>query len=163
MKNKESFRIVAGLMVFSLLLLGCASVSPHLEITASSGMGSGHELHTLNSWYPDLEQAIEEVEAVLATQQKQQFMNYTSANLATLYDARLYITFDKYIDMLPQGKKASAIAQQLEFLRHRKKITSEIYDSYDGGTGASYASAMKGIELTNQHIILIEALIRKHQ
>ena len=153
MKNKESFRIVAGLMVFSLLLLGCASVSPHLEITASSGMG----------WYPDLEQAIEEVEAVLATQQKQQFMNYTSANLATLYDARLYITFDKYIDMLPQGKKASAIAQQLEFLRHRKKITSEIYDSYDGGTGASYASAMKGIELTNQHIILIEALIRKHQ
>ncbi|MFX5498404.1 hypothetical protein ABTD99_19905, partial [Acinetobacter baumannii] len=54
----------------------------------------------ISDWRPDVDQVIDQLEEILVTDLPQQQMNYTMANLAMLYDTKLYLTFIDYLAAL---------------------------------------------------------------
>ena len=124
--------------------LGCASCAS--QRTASLRL----------DWHPRLDQPIQQLEEVLAATEQQQPRNYTSANLAFLLDAKLYLLFEGYINSLPQEARPALLEEQRRWLEQRKLATDEAYDEYQGGTLASFAGNRAFIEATKERITALE-------
>ena len=58
---------------------------------------------------------------------QQQPMNYTISNIGFLYDAKLYILFNKYIDSLPLKQRKEQINQQSKWLKIREEYVHRAY------------------------------------
>jgi uncharacterized protein YecT (DUF1311 family) len=111
-------------------------------------------------WYPDINQPIGQLEEILETLTQQQPKNYTIANIYFLYDAKLFIVFQKYIHSLPRTTQLQAKKEQLNWLRKREKISNSAYAEYEGGTLASYNSGQASIAFTKERIKQIELKLK---
>jgi len=83
-------------------------------------------------------------------------MNYTSANLAFVLDAKLYLLFERYIGSLPADQRALAMDEQRLWLQQRIQAVDKAYAPYEGGTFASYAANEAFIDFTKQRIAVLE-------
>ena len=140
------FSIISGLIV-AAACGGCVheKVSPTL----------------LQDWSPKLDQPIRQLREVLAATEQQQSMNYTSANLGLVLDAKLYILFYDYLDELDEGARARAIEEQHVWRVDRQRAFQEAYKEYEGGSFASYAGNTRFIEMTEARIEEIEKRLRQ--
>lgn len=132
-----------------LVLLACSAsiaVLPSCRQKAAS---------TTGEWAPDLDQAIGQIEEILASETQQQPLNYTSANLASLYDAKLYIVYRQRLHRMPESRKAGFIAEQRVWQRERKAIVQAAGAEFEGGTLAGLAAARADIELTKRRIQIV--------
>jgi uncharacterized protein YecT (DUF1311 family) len=107
-------------------------------------------------WPIRLEQPIRQLEEVLASTELQQQMNYTSTNIAFAYDAILRIRYDRYIALLPPGKRNTTIEEQRQWLEERRDKVDEAYKLYDGSSMASYVGSKAFIDVTKQRIVEYE-------
>ncbi len=117
----------------------------------------------LKDWNLEIDQPIRQLEKVLSKTRQQQPRNYTISNIAFLYNVKLYLLFNRYIDKLPQAERERAVKQQQLWLKKRKKLTDSAYSEYQGGTLASYSAGRKSIEVTRKRIADVEKLIDKHK
>ena len=87
-------------------------------------------------------------------------MNYTSANLGFLLDAKLYLLFERSVATMRAAERARAMDEQRLWLAERKRATHVAYAEYDGGTLASLVGNRKYIELTRERIAVLETALR---
>ena len=116
--------------------------------------------NSLSAWQPEINQPIQQLEEQLKTLEQQQQMNYTISNLAFLYDAKLYIKFNKLLDKVSDSKRKQLINDQKKWLSTRSKQVKSAYEKYKGGTLASYNSAQVFINLTKKRIQTIEKQLK---
>lgn len=107
-------------------------------------------------WHPELDQPIEQLEEVLAAQQQQQPMNYTSANLGFVLDAKLYLLFERYLASIRAKERPVALDEQRRWLDERRRATHEAYMEYEGGTLASLVGNRAFIEATRERVADLE-------
>lgn len=130
-----------------LILSGCTTNGP----TIAEELG----------WRPNLDQPARQLGEVLATTQQQQPMNYTSANLGFVLDAKLYLLFERYVGSLPGGRRQGAFEEQHRWLDERKRATDAAYAEYAGGTYASFNANSAFIECTKRRIAELESRLRQ--
>jgi uncharacterized protein YecT (DUF1311 family) len=143
-----NIRTTITAIVAGMLLSGCKCESPE-------------QGKPFSAWTPSVDQPIRQLEEVLASLEQQQPMNYTSANLAFLYDAKLYLLFQDYLAVLPESERASQIAEQKQWLAKRKELVQDAYAKYEGGTLAPFSASQASINLTKKRIDEIEAKMRE--
>mgnify|MGYP000091366571 CR=1 FL=1 len=107
-------------------------------------------------WEPFIDQPIGQLEEILETLEQQQPMNYTISNICILYDAKLYILFDRYLDTLEPGAVAAAVAGQALWLDARADSVSIAASEYAGGSLSPYVAGMRFIEVTKNRIDALE-------
>lgn len=83
-------------------------------------------------------------------------MNYTISNICFLYDAKLYILFDHYLDTLEPDAVEAAVAEQVSWLEARADSVSIAASEYEGGSLSPYVAGMEYIEVTKNRIADLE-------
>jgi uncharacterized protein YecT (DUF1311 family) len=131
------------LAVFSLLSACNTSTKP-----ASLGKA-------LPNWSPELDEPILLLEELLDKSQAQQDMNYLATNLASLYDAKLWLAFQTHLDGLQGDTRNHALEKQRQWLLQRQKAIDEEYSSYEGGSGAPLAAARLSMEMTQKRLAIL--------
>lgn len=105
-----------------------------------------------SQWAPDLTQSIEQLEEWIATDLPQQELNFSMANLNTVYDAKLYIKFQELLRAADEKSHPVLIKQQATWLDARKILTMKAFDDYGGGSLASYHAGEIYLQLTRQRL-----------
>jgi uncharacterized protein YecT (DUF1311 family) len=138
----------------ALVLLFLAAM-PRLFAQALSKQKSSHV-----SWNLEIDQPIQQLEEILKTTDQQQPANYTISNIAFLYDAKLYILFQKYLETLSSAKQAEAWKDQEQWLKKQKKAIDVAYAGYEGGSYATYSAGEASIKITKLRIAEIESRLK---
>ena len=134
------------IILIAVVLAGCHSPKPTPDISS------------LN-WNLDVDQPIRQLEETLETLEQQQPRNYTIANISFLYEVKLYLVFDAYLDSLPVDKRSQAIQEQEEWMDlHRRKV-DEAYAEFDGGTYAGMNAGEVSIDILKERIGVIQNLM----
>ncbi len=105
-----------------------------------------------SQWVPDLTQSIEQLEEWIATDLPQQELNFSMANLNTVYDAKLYIKFQELLRVADIDNHQDLIEQQAIWLDARKALTMKAFDDYGGGSLAAYHAGEIYLQLTRQRL-----------
>jgi len=100
----------------------------------------------------DLTQSIEQLEEWIATDLPQQELNFSMANLNTVYDAKLYIKFQELLKATDADDHQDLINQQAIWLDARKTLTMKAFNDYGGGSLASYHAGEIYLQLTRQRL-----------
>ena len=135
---------IFGTCLFALLVFSssCAKIRPLKEAQLN--------------WQPNLDQSIGQLEEVLASLEQQQPRNYTISNLSSLYDAKLYMVFQRHLANLSGKVRAGEVARQRQWLEQRKKVVDAAYAEYEGGTFASFNAGRASIKMTKERIAELE-------
>ncbi len=107
-------------------------------------------------WRLNLAQPIRQFEEVLDRASAQQSMNYTSANLALVYDAKLYLAFHHYLRGLAPERRGEALVEQRIWLARRDEMRSLAYGKYEGGSMASLVGSGAFISATKRRLAYLE-------
>lgn len=130
---------IFGLYVLVSMIGGCGETQPN------------NKEEPLD-WEINLDQPIGQLEEVMGEKEQQQHYNYTSANMAFLYDAKLYILFHDRLAAASPDERALLLDTQRSFLSERRAKQRKEYDSYNGGTGGPAAGNLVFIEMTQERI-----------
>ncbi len=103
-------------------------------------------------WIPDLNQSIEQLEEWLATDLPQQELNFSIANLNSVYDAKLYIKFQELLKLIDDEDQADLIESQANWLLLRKTLSTQAFNDYGGGSLAAYHAGEIFLQLTRQRL-----------
>jgi uncharacterized protein YecT (DUF1311 family) len=129
-------------------------------VGAADMQAAGHEanLTPLDNlgWQPQLDQPIQQLEETLAATSQQQPMNYAAANLSFVYDAKLYLAFERHLATVPANRRNACMEEQRRWMEARRRRTDEAYSEYKGGTLASLSGSQAFIEMTKRRIKDIE-------
>lgn len=115
----------------------------------------------LSDWRPDIDQTIDQLERWLSQEQTQQELNYSMANLAALYDTKLYLVFIDYLATLEAQQSASILQEQQAWLQLRKERTAAARFAFAEGSLASYNASEAYVYITHERIDTISALMQK--
>ena len=107
-------------------------------------------------WKPDLEGPIAEMEALLQTLNQQAQINRVSANLAVLYDARLYQIYLQQIAELSGEPRREFKRDQRQWLRKREQVSRDAADPFRSGSIAAFIGNQAFIDETRMRIELLE-------
>lgn len=116
----------------------------------------------ISDWRPDVDQVIDQLEEILVTDLPQQQMNYTMANLAMLYDTKLYLTFIDYLAALEPDDVGQALAEQQKWLQKRKAVTASAHEEYAGGSLASYNAGEAYLHVTRDRLDELAGRVASH-
>jgi len=106
------------------------------------------------NWNPSLDAAIERLEAVLKDATGQQPMNYLSAEIAELKDAKLFVIYVRLMDHLDNKGRRELSNEQAEWLKAREKHSEESVDSV-GGSAAPLEYNTAEAEFTDKRIKIL--------
>ncbi len=130
---------IITILFMAVVLAGC------------QGHPTSHDVSNLN-WSLEIDQPIGQLEEILDTLEQQQPRNYTIANISFLYELKLYLVFQEYVESLPVAERSGAILEQSEWMElHRQKV-DEAYAEYEGGTFAGYNAGVVSIGLLKWRI-----------
>jgi len=127
---------VSWIQAMSLSILAIVvSILTWIQVEIARADDSHSSINDLD-WNPDagLDQVVDQLEEILENLMQQQPMNYTSANIASVRDAQLFILFVKYFEGLPPEQRISAIKEQEAWLEQRFKSARLSASEYEGGT-----------------------------
>lgn len=113
----------------------------------------------LSDWRPDVDQAIDQLERWLSEDHPQQELNYSMANLAALYDTKLYLVFIDYLASLAPEQSGKILQEQQLWLQMRKERTAAARLTYAEGTLASYNASETYVYLTHERIDTLTSLM----
>lgn len=91
----------------------------------------------ISDWQPNIDDAIDQLEAILVTDLPAEDMSRTLANLNTLYDTQLYLTFIEYLANLAPEQVPAALREQQHWLATRSELIRQQHGhAEDDGVGA---------------------------
>ena len=115
----------------------------------------------ISDWRPDVDQAIDQLEAWLSEEHPQQELNYSMANLAALYDTKLYLVFIDYLASLEPSLSQQALQEQQAWLQLRSERTATARLTNSEGSLASYNASETYISITHERIDTLTAQMQK--
>lgn len=101
-------------------------------------------------WQPDLDEPIAEMENLLQTLNQQKHINRVAANLAVLYDARLYQLYLQQHAGLSGEALQEFEKEQRQWLKKRERTAREASDQFRSGSIASFIGSQAFIDETRQ-------------
>ena len=110
-------------------------------------------------WSLEFDQPIRQLEEILEVESTQQGMNFTSANLGFLYDAKLHHLFRDHVATLSPEEARAAWAEQEKWLARRQRATSEAAAEFEDGSLASFAGSQSFIHMTRERIEALESRV----
>lgn len=114
-------------------------------------------------WEYEIDQPIRQLEEVYQEEwdglQRQQFLNYTSSNIAFLYEIKVRLLFEEYLSLLPDDEKHAAVALHKVWLAEAEARYNEAYSEYEGGTVAALVGAKESIRLSKERIEVLNLAI----
>jgi uncharacterized protein YecT (DUF1311 family) len=102
----------------------------------------------LAAWQPDLDEPIAEMENLLQTLNQQKHINRVAANLAVLYDAKLYQLYLQQHAGLSGEARQEFEQEQRQWLRKRERTAREASDQFRSGSIASFIGSQAFIDET---------------
>jgi uncharacterized protein YecT (DUF1311 family) len=154
-----------GLSIAAVSALCAVSLAVGLLIGATTSIASGDERSCSATghveWNPDVDQALGQLEEILDTLGQQQPMNYTSANVGFVCDAKLYIVYSRFLDGLSKAECRRTWLEQERWLARRREVVKEAYAEYEGGSLASLTANTAFIEVTKQRIAELEKMMAR--
>ena len=114
----------------------------------------------LAAWQPDLDEPIAELENLLQSQNQQKHINRVAANLAVLYDARLYQLYLQQHAGLSGEELQEFEQEQRQWLKKRERTAREASDQFRSGSIASFIGSQAFIDETR---LRTEALAARGQ
>ncbi|MEL7083527.1 MAG: lysozyme inhibitor LprI family protein [Cyanobacteria bacterium J06597_1] len=134
-------------------------VFPH-ETNDDGGNGNLLEqVETYENWNPVADYPIEQLEELLSTLVAQQDLNVTIANIAILYDLKLYVQADKLEEILPAGERSAFQDEQRAWVDSRRESLEQNHTRVNG-TLAPFITATSFVNLTKDRITLLEAQLQ---
>lgn len=127
-------------------------IEPEITAEAAAPVSAPEVPKVYRQWEPDLTQSIEQLEEWIATDLPQQELNFSMANLNTVYDAKLYIKFQELLKATDTDDHQDLINQQAIWLDVRKTLTMKAFNDYGGGSLASYHAGEIYLQLTRQRL-----------
>jgi uncharacterized protein YecT (DUF1311 family) len=115
----------------------------------------------ISDWRPDVDQAIDQLETWLSEEHPQQELNYSMANLAALYDTKLYLVFIDYLASLDPSLGQQALQEQQAWLQLRTERTATARLTNGEGSLASYNASETYISITHGRIDTLTAQMQK--
>lgn len=115
----------------------------------------------ISDWRPDVDQAIDQLEAWLSEEHPQQELNYSMANLAALYDTKLYLVFIDYLASLEPSLGQQALQEQQAWLQLRTERAATARLANGDGSLASYNASETYISITHGRIDTLTAQMQK--
>ena len=143
-------RIMVRWLLTGLGMVACISCTPHDDY-------GGMQL----VWHPQLAGAAAQFEALLSETEQQQHINLTSANLASVLDAELYVVFHEYLANIPPGQQCAAVDKQRKWLEYRSKVAETASTEYQGGTFASFAYSRSYCHVTRERMVELRSEVGK--
>ena len=122
-----------------------------VDITPSQG--------SLVDWQPSVDQVIDQLEGWLSEEHPQQALNYGMANLAALYDTKLYLVFIEYLASVKPELSAAILQEQRAWLQLRKERTATARLVDGDGSLASYNASETYVYITHERIDSLSALM----
>lgn len=153
---------VVVLLVTIALLAWSAVFQPVMSQDASDGRPSGNvqeQVETYENWNPVADYPIEQLEELLSTLVAQQDLNVTIANIAILYDLKLYVLADKLEEVLPAGERSVFQDEQRAWVDSRRESLEQNHTQING-TLAPFVTATSFVNLTKDRIALLEAQLQ---
>ena len=150
------------LLVSMGLLLWSAVSQPVLSQGTNDGGLDGNvpeQTETYEDWNPIADYPIEQLEEVLSTLTTQQDLNVTIANIAILYDLKLYVLADKLEERLPVEQKSAFQDEQRAWVASRRESLEENPIRVNGAL-APFVTATSFVDLTKDRIVLLEAQLQ---
>jgi uncharacterized protein YecT (DUF1311 family) len=102
----------------------------------------------LPEWNPDLDPAIAQLVRVMETAADEGARVEARANLLLLHDAKLFMAFHLWIDMLTGDERVQQLGEQRRWLKQREEAVDSV--------GAPMASGNHAIEMTVERTTVIE-------
>ncbi|MEO6697823.1 MAG: hypothetical protein ABIR53_00335, partial [Paraperlucidibaca sp.] len=115
----------------------------------------------LADWRPDVDQAIDQLEIWLSEEHPQQTLNFSMANLAALYDTKLYLVFIDYLASLEPEQTAAVLQEQQLWLQLRKERTAAVRLSNGDESLSSYNASETYVYITHERIDSLTGLMQK--
>ena len=106
----------------------------------------------LAAWQPDLDEPIAEMENLLQTLNQQKHINRVAANLAVLYDAKLYQLYLQQHAGLSGEARQEFEQEQRQWLKKRERTAREASDQFRSGSIASFIGSQAFIDETRLRI-----------
>lgn len=150
-------RLVA-ILVGLALLIGITIAQPVLsqdDTSAPQRDSCLEQVETYANWNPIADYPIEQLEELLSTLVSQQDLNVTIANIAILYDLKLYVLADKLEEQLPAADRLAFQNEQQSWVDTRRQ-TLEENNTRVNGTLAPFVTASSFVDLTKDRIELLE-------
>jgi len=108
-------------------------------------------------WFPSLEQPLQQLEGIYASEQSVSARTQTLSSLAYLYDARLFVLFQDMLDFLPPDARTQELANQNTWLDQRETLATRAFLSIKDADQARLAAGQAFIDATRARIEEIEA------
>lgn len=128
-----------------------------LMILAAVVLHCPMEAELFSGWVPRVQQPIDQLESLIETLEQQQPMNFTASNISFLYDAMLYIVFNRVISRLSGPGREDLVDEQLRWLAERETQVNAVYDQFGQGTLAPLVASEVFQNLTRTRIGELEA------
>ncbi len=131
--------------------------NPAIKVEPATAPSKG----LISDWRPDVDQAIDQLETWLSEEHPQQELNYGMANLAALYDTKLYLVFIDYLASLEPSLSQQALQEQQAWLQLRSERTATARLTNSEGSLASYNASETYISITHERIDTLTAQMQK--
>ncbi|MGK7910951.1 MAG: lysozyme inhibitor LprI family protein [Synechococcus sp.] len=144
------------------LLVWNTAIQPVFSQSDDTGEGIGHcseQVATYENWNPVADYPIEQLEELLSTLVAQQDLNVTIANIAILYDLKLYVLADKLEEALPAEERSTFHDEQRAWVSSRRESLEQNHTRVNG-TLAPFVTATSFVNLTKDRIALLEAQLQ---
>lgn len=115
----------------------------------------------LSDWRPDVDEAIDQLETWLSEEHPQPELNFSMANLAALYDTKLYLVFIDYLASLEPEQTTAVVQEQQLWLQLRKERTAAVRLTNDDRSLSSYNASETYVYITHERIDSLTALMQK--
>ena len=162
--NSKIFRWVRGAvflvgMCLLLWIIVALPVFSEREVTIRSDGNCHDPAETYDNWNPNADYPIEQLEELLSILGNQQDLNATIANIAILYDLKLYVIADKLEEKIPFNERLAFQEEQRNWIDSRRETLTEDNTGVNG-TLAPFVTANSFIDLTQDRIALLETQLQ---
>jgi uncharacterized protein YecT (DUF1311 family) len=127
----------------------------------SSPLLAANEAILPSGWDPSVTDAVDYLKTELEQEQAQQGINRLTAQISSLLDAELFITYVSLFDHLEPRAQTTLKREQADWLKQRVKVTYLAGQKEEGGSASSMESNYAFADFTRKRIQLLSDRLKK--
>jgi len=127
----------------------------------SSPLLAANEAILPSGWDPSVTDAVDYLQTELEQEQAQQGINRLTAQISSLVDTELFVTYVRLFDHLDPRAQTTLKREQTDWLKQRVKVTYLAGQKEEGGSASSMESNYAFADLTRKRIQLLNDRLKK--
>jgi uncharacterized protein YecT (DUF1311 family) len=127
----------------------------------SSPLLAANEAILPRGWDPSVTDTVDYLQTELEQEQAQQGINRLTAQISSLLDVELFITYVRLFDHLEPTAQTTLKREQADWLKQRVKVTYLAGQKEEGGSASSMESNDAFADFTRKRIQLLNDRLKK--